>query len=206
MAGKRGMLGKSDLSGLNGFGGHLSPLTGALIGGGVSFVSSIAAGHTKAAKNADLIGLGFGLATAGAMYAMKSTKQAAVGAAIGAVLATGLSWLKSILFKPAAIAAAAGTSGYLGIPQIRELNGGLGMPSVRALNGLGIPSITSVQRPVNTIPGVAGNQLSSPGLSAPPVNLLGAQSPMSAQLLGMGGPQVHGLSASYGATLLGGGR
>jgi len=199
------MLGSVDLLGLHGFGDQLSPLVGTLIGGGVSAVSSIVVGYTKQAKHSELIGLGFGLATAGAMYGMKSTRHAALGAAIGAVLASGIAWIKGLLFKPSLPAPAPGTSGYLGIPQIRELNG-LGMPSVRALNGLGIPAVTSVSKPVNTIPGVAGSQVGVAGLSAPPVNLLGSTSPMAAQLLGMGGPQVHGLAASYGATLLGGGR
>lgn len=201
MARKRGMLGKVDLLGLNDFGSGLSPIWGFLIGGGVSAVSSIAAGQTSQARNRELIGLGMGLATAGALATMKSTRGAAFNAALGAVLASGLRWVEGLLFGKAS----AGTAGYLGMPQIRELNG-LGMPQIRALNGMGSPVISSLQRPVNTIPGVAGNQISGAGFGGPPVSLLGATSPMAAQLLGMGGPQVHGLSASYGATLLGGGR
>jgi hypothetical protein len=205
MARKRGMLGKVDLLGLSDFGGGISPLTGALIGGGVSFVGSLAAAHTSQAKHRELIGLGLGLATAGTFYAMKSTRHAAAGVAFGALIAAGLRWVEGLLFGGKA---AAGVSG-MGIPQIRDLNGGLGMPQIRSLSGvsLGVPSINQVRPPVGTIPGVAGNQVGMAGhLSGPPVSLLGNPGPMAAQLLGMGGPQVHGLSASYGATLLGGGR
>lgn len=216
MARHRKMLGSADLSGLNGFGSGMNPIWGVAIGGGTAGLTSIVVGHTSAkmAPNRDLIGLGTGLAVSGALAAMRSTRHLALPSVIGAFFAAGLSWLEKTLLGtvqlPAAVAqqaaqVAAGAGAGMGMASIRNLNG-LGMPSIRSLNGLGIPSINQVAHPVGTIPGVAGNQLNGGGLSAPPVSLLGAPSAQAAQLLGMGGPQVHGLSAAYGATLLGTGR
>jgi len=188
---RRRMLGSVDLLGLNSFGQNpgMSPIWGTLIGGGVAGVTSIALrrigkGYPEA------FGLLTGLAVSGGMYAMRSTRHAAIASAVGAFLATGISLFERLL-----------SGGGLGIPNIRALNG-LGVPMIRNLNGLGIPMISQSHAPV----GVAGNQLSHGGLSAPPVSLLGNMSPQAAHLKGIGGPSVHGLSAAYGATLLGGGR
>lgn len=198
-------LGSVDLLGLNAYGQNpgLSPIIGAGIGGGVSFTSMVIARRTAQAGHAELIGLLGGLATSGVMYAMKSTRHAAIGSAVGAVLATGLAWLEKKFFGAATVAIP-GTAG-MGIPTLRNLNG-LGIPMARNLNGLGIPAASPTPIPAGTIPGVAGNQLASPGLSAPPVSLLGPMSPQAAHLRGMGGPMAHGLASAYGATLLGGGR
>lgn len=196
------MLGKVDLLGLNSLGQNpgLNPIWGTLIGGGSAGVATIVARQAsgKAAAHAELVGLGFGLAVSGAMYAMRSTRHAAIGSAIGAFLATGIAWLEKTLLGGSGVAG-------MGIPNVRALNG-LGIPQARMLNGLGVPMVSPTPTPVGTIPGVAGNQLASPGLSAPPVSLLGPMSPQAAHLRGIGGPSVHGLSAAYGATLLGGGR
>jgi hypothetical protein len=208
-------LGKVNLLGLDNIGRFgMNPIIGAAIGGGVSGVTTIVSRHSgnaSAMVHSELIGLGAGLATAGAMFAMKSTRHAALGAMVGAFLASGLAWLEKTLLgsvtvapAAAATAAAAGVTGF-GIPNVRALNG-LGIPNVRALNGLGVPMISQNSTPAGTIPGVAGNQLASSGLSAPPVSLLGPMSPQAAHLRGIGGPMTHGLSAAYGATLLGGGR
>jgi hypothetical protein len=208
-------LGKVDLLGLNAYGQNpgLSPLWGTLIGGGVSGASTMLARHSgsgSGVKYAEGIGLGAGLATAGVMYAMKSTRHAALGAALGAAFASGIALLERLLFgtitaPAAAVVPAAGGTAGLGIPQINALNG-LGIPMARDLNGLGVPMIAERTAPAGTIPGVAGNQLASPGASMPPVSLLGPMSPQASHLRGIGGPAVHGLSAAYGATLLGGGR
>lgn len=192
---RRRMLGSVDLLGLNSFGQNpgMSPIWGSLIGGGVAGVTSlvlrrVGKGYPEA------FGLLTGLAVSGGMYAMRSTRHAAVASAVGAFLATGISLFERLL-----------SGGGLGIANIRALNG-LGVPMIRNLNGLGVPMISQNVGPVGTIPGVAGNQLSHGGLSAPPVSLLGNMSPQAAHLKGIGGPSVHGLSAAYGATLLGGGR
>jgi hypothetical protein len=210
MARHRRMLGSVDLLGLNNFGQNpgMSPLIGTAIGGGVSGVTTLALRQYGSA-HPELYGLGIGLATAGAMYAMKSTRHASLGAALGAGLASGLALLAKHLFGHVTVAtapaASAGGTAGMGIPSVRALNG-FGIPAVRALNGLGLPTVSPTPTPAGTIPGVAGNQLATPGLSSPPVSLLGPMSPQAAHLRGVGGPMVHGLSAAYGATLLGGGR
>lgn len=194
------MHGSINLLGLNSLGQNpgLNPIWGMVIGGGVSGVTTMVARHSGSSMSAkaELVGLGAGLAVSGAMYAMKSTRHAAIGSAIGAVMATGFALLDKMLFGTVAVPA--GTAG-MGIPMARAL----GIPDVRML---GIPSISPTPHPAGNVPGVAGNQLASPGLSAPPVSLLGPLSPQAAHLKGIGGPSVHGLSSAYGATLLGGGR
>jgi hypothetical protein len=213
------MLGNVDLLGLNSFGQPvgLNPIWGALIGGGVAGITKMTVAHTMtgtAQTNADLIGLGTGLAVSGLMYAMKGTRHAALGAALGAFLATGLSYLERVLLGtvqlPAATAAvasqvaaaatgapvAAGTSG-IGIATTRALNG-LGIATTRALNGLGISTTSQRVAPMGTIPGVAGPRMTRPGQS--PLHLLGPQSAASEQVRLMGGPAIHGIAGHWGAT------
>lgn len=171
----------------------MKPVYGTLIGGGISGITQIVARRGGSTK-AELLGLGAGLAASAAMYAMKSTRSAALHGALGAALAAGFGLIERILFG-------GGLSG-LGIPQMRQL----GIPQMRALNGLGIPAASYVPHAAGAIPGVAGAQLAAPGGGSPPVSLMGAPSPAAMHLLGVGGPPVHGLATSYGATLLGGGR
>lgn len=210
-------LGKVDLLGLNQFGQNpgLNPIWGTLIGGVTAGGTTVALrySNSKAGQYPEAIGLAAGLAATGALYAMKSTRHAALGALVGTFLASGIAWLEKMLtgaqtvsapVAAAGAAVAAGTAG-MGIPDIRALNG-LGIPQARMLNGLGMPNISQTPHAQGTIPGVAGNQISGPGGSNPPVSLLGNMSPQAAHLRGIGGPSVHGLSAAYGATLLGGGR
>jgi hypothetical protein len=197
----RKMLGSIELLGLKGpFGSGLNPIWGTVIGGGSAGITTmIARRSASTAPHAEAIGLGLGLAVSGAMFAMKSTRHAAIGSALGAFFASGLAWLEKTLLGSGAPVAG------MGYPNVRALNG-LGIPQARALNGLGVPMISPTVTPVGTIPGVAGNQLAGAGVSAPPVSLLGPTSPQAQHLRGIGGPAVHGLSAAYGATLLGGGR
>lgn len=225
------MLGKVDLLGLNDFGQNpgLNPIWGAVIGGGVAGVSSMVAGHatagTTVANNRELIGLGSGLAVAGVMYAMKSTRHAALGAAVGAFLASGLAYLEKTLLGTVQLPAttaqaavnvaasgsttptvAAGTAGAFGIANIRALNGnGLGISNIRALNGLGMSTVQQVPHAAGAIPGVAGPQMGRAG-GGPPVNLMGAMGAAQRQVSLMGGPPMHGIASAYGATLMGGGR
>jgi hypothetical protein len=208
-------LGKVDLLGLNSFGNPvgLNPIWGVAIGGGTSAVVTMAARHSGSVSlmaRPELFGIGAGLAVSGAMYAMKSTRHAAIGSVVGTFIGAGLAYLEKLVFGTAQVAAATatqaqvqatGTAG-MGIPTARML----GIPQARNLNGFGVPMISERHTPAGTIPGVAGNQLAGAGFSAPPVSLLGPTSPQAAHLRGIGGPAVHGLSAAYGATLLGGGR
>ncbi len=201
----RRALGSVDLLGLNSLGQNpgMNPILGTAIGGGVSFISTALLRRSTHASKAEALGLLAGLGAAGAMYAMKSTRHAAIGAAVGAILTSGLAWMEKTFLGHATVAVP-GTAG-MGLPAMRALNG-LGIPMARNLNGMGIPNVSPTPIPAGTIPGVAGNQLASPGLSAPPVSLLGPMSPQAAHLRGMGGPMAHGLASAYGATLLGGGR
>jgi hypothetical protein len=224
MARKHGLLGNVELLGLNAFGGEISPLWGTLIGGGVAKGTSLVLAHQSPALAANREQWGFlaGLGAAGIMFAMPSTKRAAFGAVVGAVLGSGLSWLEKMMWPvqvaaatlPAA-AAASGTAGArihtlngLGIRQALALNGGLGLrrqPNGTHLNGLGITTIADQPQSVGTIPGVAGPAFAGTRMGGgSPVQLLGGPSTRSNQISLMGGPQVHGLSAAYGATLLGG--
>lgn len=195
------LLGSVDLFGLNAFGqSPMSPVYGALIGGGAATVGAFAASKTAAADKKEWIGLGAGLAAAGALYANKKTRPAALGAAVGSFLAVGM----PMLFK-----AVSGQA--LGVAQVEYLNG-LGVPQINYLNGagLGLPGISMVPDAQGTIPGVhgtsfAGPQIGSPGASAP-VDLLGAATAQSNQVSLLGGPTISNLSQAYGATLLGGGR
>lgn len=191
------LLGKVDLLGLNAMGQSvgLTPLWGILIGGGVSNFTSMAVARTSKAKHAHLLGFLAGAAAGGALYAAgKGTRGAGVAAIATAFVTSGMKWLEHVLFgAPTAVAG-------VGLPTISALNGSLGLPSISALNGqVGMASLAPTIPPKGAIPGVAGIQAHSPGSSAPPVNLLGRHTRA-------GGPMISGLSASYGATLLGSSR
>lgn len=194
------LLGKVDLLGLNAMGqpAGLNPIWGMMIGGSVSSVTSMALSRTagRSARHSDLIGFLTGLAASGIMYSMRATRHAAFGAVAGAFFASGLKFLERILFgTPVLVAPSSGTQG-MGLPMMQPLNGGFGLPMMQALNGgLGLPSIAATVPPQGTIPGVAGPQVSG-GIGHPPVSLLGQQ-------LLSNGPSISGLSARYGATLLG---
>lgn len=236
---KHSLMGEVGLLGLGDFGSGLSPLGGALIGGVVAGGTRVALGHISngtMAGNRELYGLLAGLATSGALAISKKTRHAALGAAFGAILASGVDWLEKILLgtatvtaataSTAAVVAASATSAQqgavagMGMARIQALNGlsmrrqpdgtylnGLGIPKVSYLNGLGIPSIAPQPKAAGAIPGVAGPAFAGTQLGAnSPVSLLGAASARSNQVSLLGGPAIHGLSAAYGATLLGAGR
>lgn len=202
------LLNNVDLLGLGAFrGGALNPTYGALIGGGVASVTMMAARHLGGVQHAELIGFTAGLASAGVMAAMPSTRGAALAGAIGALVGPGLAMIGRYAFGEATVPAkvvSAEVKG-LGFPQARALNG-LGIPRMNMLNGMGLPTMAAVPHAQGTIPGVAGSHLAGPGGGGPPVSLMGTPSAASMHLLGIGGPPVHGLAAAYGATLLGAGR
>lgn len=231
MARRAKLLGEINLLGLGLSAGPLS-FYGTLIGGGVAGVTSMALAHVqggKNAKNRELYGLLAGLGTSGLLFSMRSTRPMALGAVVGSFLAAGLSYIEKLLFPVAVAQAAVQTVAAssnpavagVGIAQINALNGlgmrrqpngtylngGLGIPKVNYLNGLGIPSIAPQPQSVGTIPGVAGPGFAGTSLGrSAPVSLLGQPSSRSSQVSLLGGPQIHGLSAAYGATLLGGSR
>jgi hypothetical protein len=162
------------------------------------------------------------VAAAGMAVATAATQSAASGgAAVTAPAAPGV----AVTVATAPGATPAGTAGALGIARVHALNGlgmrrqaggqmlngGLGIPRVAALNGqggLGLATVAPQPQSVGTIPGVAGPAFAGAqlGSSRPPVQLLGNATSQSRQVQLLGGPQIHGLSSAYGATLLGGGR
>lgn len=201
MARRHKLLGEVSLLGLNEFGQNpgLDEKYGILVGGGVAAITSMLVGHTAKAGRKEAFGLLAGLGASGLMYAMKSTRHAALWSAAGAFIGAGIAWLDKVVFSSGGVAG-------VGIPSLNYLNG-LGVPTVNYLNGLGIPEIMDVPQAQGTIPGVAGASFAGSRLGeSQPIDLLGAATPQSEKIALMGGPAVHGLSASYGATLLGGGR
>jgi hypothetical protein len=217
------LLGSVDLLGLNQYGENpgLSPIVGALIGGGVSGITAMAVGHAgtgKLQQNRELIGLLAGLTVAGSMYAMKSTRHAAIGAAVGSMLASGLAWIEKMVFGTVQMPAATAEAVSQVASQVASKTTGMGMSNIRALAGLGIAQmqqlgIANIQKQPSaygTIPGVAGLggvaglRAHAPGTM--PTNLLGAPSAASHHISLMGGPLTHGIASMYGATSIGGGR
>jgi hypothetical protein len=214
MAKRHSLHGNITLLGLGDFGAGWNPLWGAAIGGGISGITSMSFGHmADSNKVADrhFYGLGAGLIASALMYAKGSTRHLAMPSALGAFLVSGLPWLEQKLMgtvqAPVAALPASGTAG-MGIARVHRLNG-LGMARVHRLNGLGIANVAPVPRSVGTIPGVAGPAFAGTTIGARsrgPVNLLGPATAQSRQVQLLGGPPVHGLSSSYGATIMGGGR
>lgn len=192
-------LGSVDLLGLNKFGINpgLSPIYGTLIGGGIAATTSIVLRHATSgapAKYADLFGLGAGVLSAAALYAMPGTRHAAFGALAGAFLAAAIPALERLL-------SGSGDAGAgVGYPMIQSL----GVPQIHALNGsgLGVAQISPIPQSYGTIPGVAGSQLS--GTGGPPVSLMGEQSAQAQQATLMSGVQTSGVANHYGANLFGG--
>lgn len=201
MAKHHGMMKGINLLGLGEFGlSGLNPAYGAAIGGGIAWAGGMLfARNATTAPNASAYSLGVGLAASAAMLASSKTKHLAMGSAIGVVLVSGLRLLEQKMFEKAAL------KGPFGMPQIHALNG-LGMPQIQALNGFGIPQVFDVPQAQGTIPGVAGAFAGTHFGDGSPVSLLGMGSPQADQVALLGGPSIHGLSAAYGATLLGGGR
>jgi hypothetical protein len=198
---KHGMMKGINLLGLGEFGlSGLNPAYGAAIGGGIAWAGGMLfARNATTAPNASAYSLGVGLAASAAMLASSKTKHLAMGSAIGVLLVSGLRLLEQKMFEKAAL------KGAFGMPQIHALNG-LGMPQIQALNGFGIPQVFDVPQAQGTIPGVAGAFAGTHFGDGSPVSLLGMGSPQADQVSLLGGPAIHGLSAAYGATLLGGGR
>lgn len=196
-----------NLLGLGAFqGGRLNPTYGALIGGGTAGVTMLVARHIGGSTKPELWGLGLGLGATAVLASMRTTRAAAVASGVTTLLIAGLPligrWMGEATV-PAKVVSPEVKG--LGFPQARALNG-LGIPKAVALNGLGIPEVSAVAHAQGTIPGVAGSHLAGPGGGGPPVSLMGNPSAAAIHLLGVGGPPVHGLSAAYGATLLGAGR
>lgn len=205
------MLGEVDLLGLDAFGNNpgMDTLYGTAIGAGVTSLVK----HVKPSGAWPfLAGAG---ATAALYLAGPKTRHASLGAALGTAISSGL--LDGVLSRVLGMfgmGSSAATAG-VGLPQLVDigpaspLRGSLGLPEVQYTppvygTNLGLPGINQVPAAYGVwnaqMPsGVAGPQLGQ----APPVDLLGQPTSQSQQLELMGGPTISGLSAHYGATLLG---
>lgn len=209
---KRKYLGEINLLGLNDMGNNpgMKAGYGAAIGAGSTVLATLAFSQSAAqAPKKEMYGLLTGLAASGVLYAMKSTRHAALYSALGAIGVAAATWIARTvgLIGPATITPTSTIKG-MGIPSVRYLNG-LGIPQVNYLNGpgMGIATIQNQPRATGAIPGVAGPSFAGSRLGdGAPVSLLGPATAQGDKISLMGGPSVHGLSSHYGATLLGGGR
>lgn len=196
------MLGEVDLLGLDEFGQNpgLPNVYGALIGAGIGTLTPIAARQFAspgdwAYDNAEWLGVGIGLAASAAMYAMPSTRHAALWSAAGVVAAAGLRAVAKSLFGAGALSDAM----VQPLPPIAGAYG-LGIPMMNPTPYVANPELGDAM--ISTVPPVYGaSGLAGPQFgSAPPVNLVGnSLGAQQAQLLG--GPLTDGLSKHYGVTL-----
>ena len=189
------MLGKVDLLGLGAF------TKGDFIGPGVSVLLGVVPSRlvgnwaVRSGKSyPGLWGLAAGAALPGALWSMKKiSKESAMVGFMAAAMPMLIDYVAGLLSK---------NSGPTGLVQINPL----GIPQVEYLNGLGLPTASDVPKAYGTIPGVygPGGGVAGPQFGqAPPVDLLGQAGPTNDQVQILGGPQLHGLAAAYGATLLG---
>jgi hypothetical protein len=209
-------MGQVDLFGLNEFGmpEGMSPLWGAVIGGGVGTGTAIAvralAGTTDYGKYSEGIGFLVGAASSGLLMAFPGTRAAGWAGLAVSFMTNGLRQLEEMFTKSTPVA------GW-GAATIEPLNGVVIeslSPGTRDINGFGVADIQQVPEAYGTIPGVYGPELpqlmgvAGPQISAgrPPIDLLQSASlPENSYHVGiMNGPALHGLGTHYGSTLFGG--
>lgn len=210
------LMGEVDLLGLDEFGQNpgMRTVYGALIGAGVASVATVAAKNltdpgTWANDNAEWVGLGAGLLTAGAMYAMPGTRHAAVWAAGTAALSLGVIAIAKKVLGGGSVLSGLGIPSAGPVPQV--YGAGLGLPSIYAPAPVaniapgysGATNAGLAEASIGPVPQVYGTGLSGPQLgSQVPVSLLGnSLGAQQASLLG--GPLTDGLSAMYGQTVFG---
>ena len=196
-----GDVGQVDLFGLDEFGQNpgVDGLWGAAIGAGLSTGTSIAlralVKNPTVRKWSEGIGFLVGGGVSGAMAAMEKTRYAGWTGLMTAFLSNGLRQVETLLFPDDAAEAMAlaqkkldKVMGLLSAEQKKMLEGA--MPELMA-------PVVEYGAPVVETAGYLG--------SAPPVNLmdnshLGAG---AADVQLMGGPEISGLGAHFGATLFG---
>lgn len=147
---KHGLMGEVNLLGLDQFGQNpgMSPITGALIGGGVANVTSLAIGNMNAfqnmvgpngmpvAQDRHFWGFMAGLATTGILWLTgpDRARHASWGALVGAILAEGLPWLEKFVLgtvempAPVAQVAAAITAAAPAVAQAAQSAATTGAP------------------------------------------------------------------------------
>lgn len=186
---------KINLLGLNQFGNPtgMERVWGAAVGAGAGSIGAIAARRLAtpggwASRWSEAVGLLVGAGASAAMIAMPGTRAAGWMGLVSAGLNNGLRLLEQILFG-------GGTAG-VGWYATETANPHLGMVQAQQVNGLGYATAGQVPHAYGTVPGVAGPMQDN---GSPPVNLLGGQ----VNLLGGGGGSIAGLSAMYGATIMG---
>jgi hypothetical protein len=216
------MIGEVDLLGLDEFGQNpgLSPLYGALIGAGVANLTTIAVEQFAdpgqwVFDNSDAVGFGVGLAASAAMYALPSTRHAALASAAAVALSAGLRAVAKLLVgspkAEAAAAAAPGVSGYFGDamiqPTLPVYGAQLGLPQANwAPYVVGGPQPTAHgvlgEAEIQRVPQVYGSGLAGPQLGhQPPVDLVGLQSASQQSASLLGAPLTSSLASHYGSNI-----
>jgi hypothetical protein len=201
---------KVDLFGLDEFGVPvgMNQLWGAVISGGLGTGTSIAvralakdavAGAFDWKKYSEGIGFGVAAGASGLMMAFPGTRSAGWAGLAVAFMTNGLRQLEKMFEKKTALGAAV----------VEPLNGVVMehlSPGTRDV-GLGVATSAYVPEAYGTIPGVYGTPVAGTQIgTAPPIDLMAAGNlpANSYQVQLMGGPQMSGLGAHYGATLFGG--
>lgn len=204
--------GSVDLFGLDEFGvpAGMNQLWGAVIGGGLGTGTAIAvralagepvAGKFDWSKYSEGVGFAVAAGASGLMMAFPGTRAAGWAGMAVAFMTNGLRQLEKMFVEK--------TEGAFGAATIEPLNGVVMeslSPGTRDV-GLGIPSASYVPEAYGTIPGVYGTPVAGTQIGqAPPLDLMAPQNlpANSYQVSLMGGPQMSGLGAHYGATLFGG--
>jgi hypothetical protein len=204
--------GSVDLFGLDEFGvpAGMNQLWGAVIGGGLGTGTAIAvralsgepvAGKFDWKKYSEGVGFAVAAGASGLMMAFPGTRAAGWAGMAVAFMTNGLRQLEKMFVET--------TPAAFGAATIEPLNGVVMeslSPGSRDV-GLGIPSAGYVPEAYGTIPGVYGTPVAGTQIgNAPPVDLMAPQNlpANSYQVSLMGGPQMSGLGAHYGATLFGG--
>jgi len=207
--------GSVDLFGLDEFGvpAGMNQLWGAVIGGGLGTGTAIAvralsgeaaAGKFDWKKYSEGIGFAVAAGASGLMMAFPGTRAAGWAGMAVAFMTNGLRQLEKMFVES--------TPAAFGAATIEPLNGvvmeSLSPPTRDVgLGRLGIATDNWVPPSYGTIPGVYGTPVAGTQIGeAPPLDLMAPQNlpANSYQVSLMGGPQMSGLGAHYGATLFGG--
>jgi hypothetical protein len=196
---KHGLMGEVNLLGLDSFGQNpgMSPITGALIGGGVANLTALAVGNLSMfqtqAPNRHAYGLGAGLLTTGALWLSgpSRARHAAWGALVGTILTEGLPMLEKMILGMVTVPAPVAAAGAAVITAAASSAAAGGAPAPVA------PGVT-----VSAAPGTPGTS----GIGMARVHALNGGLGMRRQsggqyLNGLGIARVHALNGAGGLGL-----
>lgn len=193
-------VGEPDMFGLDEFGDPvgMSPLWGAVIAGGLGtgatiVTRAVASPLSGWSKWSEGIGFAAGALASGFMMLFDNSRAAGWAGLATAFVTNGLRQLEGVLMSPSMdseILQPSGTQGWAGtvVEPAHVLQGGLGIATVEpgyAINGLGRSMPTLVGPPLHGDYGMSNN-------------------PAVQQTQILGGPNISGLGAHFGATVFGG--